>query len=234
MTAFASVSLSRALFMLMLMLVLTVSIAQAHPSSSIVILHTLLHITPDISHLQVKWVVSSDVVSLVDGTPFPPPSYTPPCPLFSWDGVTITGPDTHPNTHCGPMFAVTLPIPSAYLAAGTHTLRLVLADLPDAPAKFYELNSSADSVSFVLGAAAPVAANFTLAPGGNTPLRAYIVLSQNSTSTGIPKIFHRIWLSPPSLPPVPLPPTYQRFWRSWRERHSNWRFVTWSAFNVAK
>jgi hypothetical protein len=200
-------------FLLLLLLLQNCASTQVPPPLaravlSIVILHTRLHISPDVCHLQVKWVVSSDAPYLDDGTAFPPPSYTPPCPLFSWDGAAISGPDTYPNTHCGSLFAVMLPIPSAALAPGTHTLSLSLADLPASPANFYKQNGSTDFVSFVLGSAADAAVNFTLTPGGANPLSASIILLRQLRSTA-PQEFPRSSIAygcpPPPSPPSPSP-----------------------------
>ncbi len=194
------------------------------PSISIVILQTNLLVQPATSggaRLQVTWVLTSD---MSDGSASIDLSLLVSCPEFRWDDTVLTSPDSFPNTHCGGMFSTELPLSAGELAAGAHSLRLTLADPPASSFISCSPSPCIDIVSIHIQASPSTSAlSFTvddhLEPGG------------------IPKIFHRLWLSPPALQnPRPIPSTYQRYWQTWRQLHEprGWRFVTWTAANLGR
>jgi hypothetical protein len=171
--------------------------------------------------LRVKWVLTSDSTDLIDCSAGVEPSLLMSCPEFKWDDMVLTGADSFPKAHCGGMFGTSLSLHADQLTPGLHILRLTLAECPAsscAPSPCFDI------VSIHVHASAPATVpSFTIDDNRLKP-------------GGIPRIFHRIWLSPPYLPPSPIPSTYQRYWQTWRRLHQpqGWRFVTWSESNLGR
>jgi hypothetical protein len=195
---------------------------------SIVILHTGLLFHPAGSgngdgQLRVKWVLTSDVTALSDGRASIQPALFVSCPNFFWDDLLLNSRDSFPNTHCGGMFGTMFPLSADKLAAGVHSLRLTLTDLPASSFMSCDPSPCTDYVTIHIHPSSPTSAPAFTVEGHLMP-------------GGIPMIFHRIWLSPPSLAPRPIPSTYQRYWRSWRLLHEpqGWKFVTWTAANLER
>jgi hypothetical protein len=204
---------------------------------SIVILRAQLQLHPSGGQLHVTWVLTSDVTALGDGSHSIQPSLLVSCPKFHWDEFTLSGPDSSPSTHCGSMFAASLPLPAAMLAPGAHTLRLVLHEPPASSRMSCSPPFCGDSVSFHVRASSPTATSDSVLPGGAFPSGARLIFCNDRRPlSGIPKVFHRIWFSPPSAPPRPMPRTYQRYWQTWRRWHepNGWKFVTWTAANIGR
>ena len=193
------------LFGAILLLVLpSPSLSESHfnydeyPSIAIVILRANLLVQPATSggaRLQVTWVLTSD---MSDGSASVDLSLLVSCPEFRWDGTVLTSPDSFPKTHCGGMFSTELLLSADELAAGAHSLRLTLADPPASAFLLCSPSPCFDIVSIHIQAST------------STSAPAYTV-DYHLEPGGIPKTFHRIWLSPPALQnPRPIPLTYQR------------------------
>jgi hypothetical protein len=184
----------------------------------VVVLHTAVLFNPASSgdntgELRVKWVLTSDTTALSNGSGSAGPSLPASCPEFHWDDALLSGRDCSPHTHCGGMFGTSFSLSADRLASGAHTLRL---SPPHAP-------FCSDSVIVRILHSSPASATTFTAEDHLTP-------------GGIPKIFHRIWLNPPSSSPRPIPSTYQRYWQSWKRLHQQqgWRFVTWTMANLQR
>jgi hypothetical protein len=116
--------------------------------------------------LQVTWVLTSDAAVLSDGSNAIQTSLLTSCPKIYWDEYTLFGPDSFPNSHCGGMFATSLPLLAAMLAPGVHTLRLMLDD-PPAPSRMYCIPELCnDSVLFHIHASSQTISSNNLLPGG--------------------------------------------------------------------
>jgi hypothetical protein len=115
------------------------------------------------------------VTALGDGSHFIQPSLLVPCPKFHWDDYTLSGPDSFPSTHCGSMFASSLPLPPAMLAPGAHALRLVLHQPPASSRMSCSPPFCGDSVSFHVRASSPSAASDNVLPGGAAPCSARLI-----------------------------------------------------------
>jgi hypothetical protein len=174
--------------------------------------------------LRVKWVLTSDSTDMHDSETDIEPQLIASCPEFKWDDTLLTGADSFPKAHCGGMFGTSLSLQSDQLTPGVHTLRLILAESPASSFISCTPSPCFDIVSIHIRASSAASVpSFTIDDNRLKP-------------GGIPRIFHRIWLSPPYLPPRPIPSTYQRYWQTWRRLHQpqGWRFVTWSASNLGR
>lgn len=201
-----------------------ISVSESASPMSIVILHTALLFQSANSgdsggDLRVKWVLTSDAAAFSSSSANSESSLLVSCPEFLWDDVVLSNHDSYPSSHCGGMFGTNFPLSGVELAAGAHTLRLSLS----APSTLCDPSPCTDSVTVNIHPSSPASA-------------AAFTIEDNLKPGGIPKIFHRIWLSPPSLPTLPIPSTYQRYWQSWKRLHQpqGWKFVTWTAANLAR